>query len=137
MLQPPSYSVPTPAQAPTVQEIAVHEPDLNKRPVRSALKGGKSKEMFQKQLELKLQSRNSLSLQRPPSGGAAAADDAAALMWGAAGDTPKARPRVAPKPTAASRLLAVENKENLRPASESSDDEEINWRDDDDSESTW
>ena len=124
----PSYSVPTPAQAPTVQEIAVHEPDLNKRPTRSAMKGAKSKEMFQKQLEQTLNTRNSLSLQRPPSG---AAGDGMWAGGAAAGDTPKARPRVAPKPTS---MRAHDNKENLRPTSESSDDEEIHWRDDADSE---
>ena len=133
----PSYSVPTPAQAPTVQEIAVHEPDLNKRPTRSAMKGAKSKEMFQKQLEQTLNTRNSLSLQRPPSGAAGdgmwAGGAAGDGMWAgtAAGDTPKARPRVAPKPTS---MRAHDNKENLRPTSESSDDEEIHWRDDADSE---
>ena len=40
------------------QEVPICEPDLNKRPIRSALKGAKNKEMLQRQLEEKLRERH-------------------------------------------------------------------------------
>ena len=81
------------------REYPVSEPDLSKKPLRSALKGAKSKELFQRQLEQKLQERNSMSLTRqgsypyPTEGGIDMG------TWpGPGGDTPKAPPKVAPKP---------------------------------------
>ena len=113
----PSYSVPSTSEASKFSEVVIHEPDLSKRPQRSAMKGGKSKEMFQKQLEQKLQSRTSLTLQRD--------DPNTGSQWETgAGDPPKPRPRIGPKP-----VVRIHDKENVRPQSESSDDEEINWRD--------
>ena len=94
----PSYLVHTPSDAPAVQEVVVYEPDLNKKPVRSAMKGAKSKEQFQKQLEQKLQVRNSLSLQRNSQSEEMGWQQGGGSLSRAAGDTPKARPRVAPKP---------------------------------------
>jgi len=43
------------------RETLVSEPDLSKKPVRSALKGSKDKQIFSKQLESKLQERMSLA----------------------------------------------------------------------------
>lgn len=40
-----------------ITEVPINEPDLSRKPVRSALKGGKNKEMFQRQLADKLKER--------------------------------------------------------------------------------
>ena len=118
----PSYSVPSTSEASKFSEVVIHEPDLSKQPQRSAMKGAKSKEMFQKHLAQTL--RTSLTLPRQSD------ESAAGVQWqGGAGDAPpKVRPRVGPKPT-----IRIQDKENMRPQSESSDDEEINWRDDEES----
>ena len=62
---------------PGYEEVPIHEPDLNKRPVRSALKGAKIRDHFRQQLEEKM-------LQRQLSGSSLQAD--------------KQPPRTAPKP---------------------------------------
>ena len=60
-----------------IQEVPINEPDLNRKPVRSALKGGKNKEMFQRQLADKLKERQlqqQLSLELAPGGDTAGSE---------------------------------------------------------------
>ena len=76
-----------------VTEMPVNEPDLHKRPVRSAMKGAKNKEMFQRQLADKLNERR---LQQQMSFDAAAREDStdsrpSTLQRGAPPTAPKPR----------------------------------------------
>ncbi len=66
---------------PGYDEIPVHEPNLNKKPLRSALKGAKKQESLQRQLQLQLQQKQQ-EMCRSSS----------------LGETPRAPPKVAPKP---------------------------------------
>lgn len=70
------------------EEMYAYEPDLSKRPVRSALKGGKNKELFQRQLEERLSLKPGVGF-----GG-----DSGALPTVQFGSLKKQPPKVAPKP---------------------------------------
>jgi phosphatase and actin regulator 4 len=96
------------------EEVPVHEPDLSKLPTRSALKGAKTRECFQRQLEQKLGDRQRLhdslgerhSLE--PSGGAtvqlpASRQLSGGIRFGGCAEVhdatnPRMPPKVAPKP---------------------------------------
>lgn len=72
------------------EEIYAHEPDLRKQPFRSALKGGKNREQFQRQLEEQLIQKQGLIAighDNPPG--------STAVQFGSLKKTP---PKVAPKP---------------------------------------
>ena len=49
----PSATVASPAY----EEIPAHEPNLDKKPIRSALKGAKKQEQLQRQLQMQLQQK--------------------------------------------------------------------------------
>ena len=66
--------------SPAYEEVPAHEPRLDKKPLRSALKGAKKQEQLQRQLQMQLQQKQKERLRLSNS------------------DTPKAPPKVAPKP---------------------------------------
>ena len=117
-------STPPPVQSPTekYQEVPAYEPDLAKKPQRSALKGAKQKVALQEQLEQKLRVRRQANT-----------------------ESPKGPPKPPPKPRLdpALSVKIKENLENNHPAEirgqpdidgaqSDSDDQEILYRDDDD-----
>ena len=75
----PSATVASPAY----EEVPAHEPNLDKKPIRSALKGAKKQEQLQRQLQMQLQQRQKEQRLRLSSSNS---------------ETPKAPPKVAPKP---------------------------------------
>jgi hypothetical protein len=83
-----------------VDEIVIHEPDLNKRPTRSALKGAKSKELLQKQLQAKLLEKQRLN-EAISQDSSSSMDHRVVRIGGITGqgDSPRAPPpKIAPKP---------------------------------------
>ena len=68
--------------SPAYEEVPAHEPRLDKKPLRSALKGAKKQELLQRQLQMQLQEKQKQRLRLSSSNS----------------DTPKAPPKVAPKP---------------------------------------
>src|SRR6218665_370957 len=71
------------------EEVYAYEPDLSKRPIRSALKGGKNKEMFQRQLEERLSQKPGVAF------GSDGGSLPAAVQFGSLKKMP---PKVGPKP---------------------------------------
>lgn len=70
------------------EEVYAYEPDLSKRPFRSALKGGKNKELFQRQLEERLSHKP----------GVAFGSDSGSVPNVQFNSLKKMPPKVAPKP---------------------------------------
>lgn len=84
-------------EKPPLDEVPIREPDLSKRPVRSALKGAKSKELLQKQLQQRLLEKQ--QQQQRLSGNDSPAPSVSFGVTTGHGDSPRAPPpKIAPKP---------------------------------------
>jgi phosphatase and actin regulator 4 len=138
-----------------ISEVTVNEPDLNKRPARSAMKGAKGKEMFHRQLADKLNERRlaqQLSMEassiREDAGDGGGSRQSTLQRSSGGGMAPPTAPkpkskgvRIAEPPRTSS--TGDSNKENHHHESydnvpdydnlhdDDSSDEEIRWRDDD------
>jgi len=87
-----SYSA-SPSVVPGYTEVPIREPDLTRKPVRSALKGAKTKQLLQQQLQQKLQEKQK-QLQY-----AECVSTSFGTGYGNDGSLPRAPPpKVAPKP---------------------------------------
>ena len=89
---PVSYGA-SPTMVPGYAEIPIKEPDLSKKPVRSALKGAKSKQLLQQQLQQKLQEK-----QKQLQYAECISTSFGTGGYGNEGSLPRAPPKVAPKP---------------------------------------
>jgi hypothetical protein len=78
---------------PIVSEMTINEPDLNKKPLRSALKGAKSKQLLQQQLQQRLQEK-----QRHLQYAECVTTSVGMGGYSHNGSLPRAPPKVAPKP---------------------------------------
>ena len=90
----PVVSYPSsPPLVPGYMEVPIKEPDLTKKPVRSALKGAKTKQLLQQQLQQKLQEK-----QKQLQYAECVSTSFGTGAYSNEGSLPRAPPKVAPKP---------------------------------------